>query len=126
MASYDPAIVVVAEPTMLATTLSAVFDTSMVPLFATTPCGLSSEAPVGAVNVTAEMVSGVAAEAVTTLLAAVDTTVPHTAHAMMASRVRLLDMGGHLSVVVGFPNATTRRYPGRVTPCRTTGEGAMK
>ena len=92
----------VAVPTMLATTLSAVFDTSMVPSAAAMPCGSSSEAPGGAVKVTAAMVSGVAAEAVTTLLAAVDTTVPHTAQATTASRVRLMGMGGHLSVVVVF------------------------
>src|SRR5580692_12535521 len=96
---------------MLATTLSAVFDTSMVPLFATIPCGSSSDAPGGAVNVTAAMVSGVAADAVTALLAAVDTTVPHTAQATTASRVRLMGMSGHLSVVVGFAKATTREVP---------------
>ena len=48
------------------------------------------------------MVSGGAADAVATLLAAVDTTVPHTAQATAASRVRLMGMSGHLSVVVGF------------------------
>ena len=44
---------------MLATTLSAEFDTSTVPLAATMPWGLSKEAPGGAVNVTALIVSGV-------------------------------------------------------------------
>jgi hypothetical protein len=65
------------------------------------PCGSSSDAPVGAVNVTAEMVSNAAADAVTTLLAAVDTTVPHAAQATRASRVRLMGMGGTFPVSPG-------------------------
>src|ERR1700722_10984826 len=84
---------------MLATTLSSVFDTSTMPLAATTPCGLSRDAPCGAVKVTALIVGGVVAEAVTTLLAAVVTTVPHTARATAARRVRLVGMGRHLSLV---------------------------
>ena len=114
----------VAVPTMLATTLSAVFDTSMVPLAAATPWGLSSDAPGGAVNVTAAIVSGVAADAVDDA-AAVVTTVPHAARATTASRVRLVGMGGHLSVVVGL-KATTHWYPGSVTALRTTGDAEMK
>ena len=53
-------------------------------------------------KVTAAMVSGVAAEAVTTLDMAVDTTVPHTAPATTAKRVRLMGMGGHLSLSSDF------------------------
>jgi hypothetical protein len=82
--------------------LSAVFETSTTPLAATTPCGLSSDVPGGAVKVTAAMVSGVAADAVTPLHKAVDTTVPHAAQATAAKRIRLVGMGGHLSVVVGY------------------------
>src|ERR1700677_681858 len=96
---------------MLATTLSAVFETSTTPSATAMPCGLSSESPGGGVKVTAAMVSGVAAEAVTTLDMAVDTTVPHSAQAATAKRVRLMGMGGHLSLVVGFLKATTRELP---------------
>ena len=53
-------------------------------------------------EVTAAMVTGVTAQAMTTLDMAVDTTVPHTARATTTKRIRLMGMGGHLSLVVGF------------------------
>ena len=101
VARQDPANAVVACR-RAATTLAPVSETSTVPSAAETPCGLSSESPGGGVKVTAAMVSGVAADAVTTLDMAVDTTVPHTAEATTATGTRLMGMGGHLSLVVGF------------------------
>ena len=86
------------------------------------------DAPHGAVKVTALIVGGVVAEAVTTLLAAVVTTVPHTARATAARRVRPVGIGRHLSLVgveVG-QGSDTRCYPGSVTPFRTMSEAEVQ
>ncbi len=124
--SYEPAIVVVAVPTTLATTLSAELDTSTVPPAAAMPCGLSKDVPGGAVNVTALMVKVVRAEAGATMPAAVVTTVPDTATAAKVSRVRRVVMVVHLSVGPRVKGLTAHRYPASVTLFGRIGDPKMK